>query len=512
MQWRSVMLACGAALVAAGCSGPAAERPQIDQSAVESYLADKPEATHSMFRRVVAEGERNRVLNLLRAGLGALQLGHDQVAAAAFDAALVTIETVYGGDETAARARSTFTAEDRKVFRGEPYERAMAFYYRGILYLLEEDYENARASFRSGMLQDTLAEQAEYRQDFALLEFLDGWSSQCNGDLAPAAEAYGLARRHNESLVLPGAADNILVLADIGHAPVKFASGEHGQLLRIRPNDARFDPIEEFRFGARPARLPNRESILWQAQSRGGRQFDAILEGKAQFKEGAEQVAETAGSVAEVGVAVGTTSLLTGNEDMASVGGTMALAGGLMSLVAGTTADATRPEADTRQWDNLPEFVQFGTFSVAGGLGEIDMPGRVLRGGGSRCQVAWTRLPAFDPAAAVLHVAGKTFIGTADTGEDGVHPYSIAFHASGAAKVEWGDGGLFCMSCASMAGTWTEEAGAVQVRWSEWPIDATIRLRRNGDRLEGEAVHYNVYGRRTTGRATLRLQEHRPEG
>ena len=48
----------------------------------------------------------------------------------------------------------------------------MAYYYRGVLYLRDGDYENARASFKGGMLQDGFAEEEQNRSDFALLSFL----------------------------------------------------------------------------------------------------------------------------------------------------------------------------------------------------------------------------------------------------------------------------------------------------------------------------------------------------
>ena len=509
--------ACIAVLVLSACGGSAVEPPQVDQAAVDSYLSDKPAEMHGMYQRVVVEGERNRVLNLVRAGLVAMEQGHNSLAARTFDQALLTIEAIYGGDANAAAARGTFTAEDRKVFRGEPYERAMAFYYRGILYLMEEDYENARASFRSGILQDTLAEQEEYRQDFALLEFLDGWSSQCNGNVELAAEAYAAAKDHNPASVAPERGHNLLVLADLGHAPVKLATGEHGELLRIRKSDRDFTPVESFGLNGETAGIANEESILWQAQTRGGREFDAILEGKAQFKEGAETVAEVSGAVAESGVAMATAGVVSGNEDMAQVGGTMAIVGGIASLVASSTADATRPQADTRQWNNLPESVLYGTYQVDGVPAIAGLPGQLHLGGGDRCHVAWVRSPATDVANAAATVAGKQFIGQIDWGEYGVLRYSVAFHPSGAATVSQGSSNnIFCSSdCrVTMSGTWLEEGSTIKLRYSRPPIreiDAVGSFTMHGDVLEGRVVNNNNFdGSRLT--ATVRVREGSPEG
>ena len=142
---RNIVAAVTAILALGGCMETLIA-PEVDPKVTQAYLADKPAETRKFYSKVVTQGERNRVLNLLRAGLASMELGHNDLAARSFDEALVTIETIYAGDEKAEQARSTFTAEDRKIFRGEPYERAMAFYYRGILYLMEGDYENARAS------------------------------------------------------------------------------------------------------------------------------------------------------------------------------------------------------------------------------------------------------------------------------------------------------------------------------------------------------------------------------
>ena len=41
---------------------------------------------------------------------------------------------LYGPDKDAKKARSLFHEESKKGFIGEPYERVMAYYYRGLLY------------------------------------------------------------------------------------------------------------------------------------------------------------------------------------------------------------------------------------------------------------------------------------------------------------------------------------------------------------------------------------------
>ena len=483
-----------------------APEPQVDRKLVQAYLSDKPEGTHSLFSRVVAEGERNRVLNLLRAGLAAMELGHSDLAAKSFDEALLTIETIYAGDEKAEQARSTFTAEDRKTFRGEPYERAMAFYYRGILYLMEGDYENARASFRSGILQDTLAEQEKYRGDFALLDFLAGWASQCNGNADLAAEAYALAKERNSEAMLPEAGHNLLVLADLGRAPVKYAEGDYVELLKIKANDKSYQIDTAFRLNDLPASLPNRESILWQAQTRGGREFDAILEGKAQFKEGMETASKVGGAVAQAGVGVGMAGLASGNEDMARMGGAMTAVGGFVTLISGAMAQAAKPEADIRQWDNLPETAVYGTYRIESGAmrSVSNLPGNVRQGGDTRCRTVWTRHPATDTNDAHAVLEGKIFSGTIDYGKDGIHPYKMSFFPGGRVLVAWGSS---FFSSGSLSGKWVAHGDIVQVKYSQSPnIDSTNLLTIDGKTLSGTHKNRNGYAGRVD-HATVRTQQ-----
>lgn len=372
-----------------GAAAQVGTRPQTDEKKVQSYLADKPAETHKFYSKVVTEGERNRVLNLLRAGLVSMELGHSSLAARSFDEALVTIETIYAGDKKAEQARSNFTAEDRKIFRGEPYERAMAFYYRGVLYLMEGDYENARASFKSGILQDTLAEREKYRGDFALLDFLAGWASQCNGNVDIATDAYALAKKHNSEVVLPKSAHNLVVLSDQGYVPSKYSTGKHKSVLRISAKARSYTPDRAFRLNGSEQSLTNWEHILWQARTRGGREFDAILAGKAQFKEELEQASDAAGVAFELSKSA-----------PGDIGLVAAAASGLFSIVASTAAGAVKAQADTRFWNNLPESVFYGTYRVdtgtdGDGLDVGGLPGgRFHLGGDERCRVVWTRDPA----------------------------------------------------------------------------------------------------------------------
>jgi tetratricopeptide (TPR) repeat protein len=364
---------------------------------MRAYLADKPDQARHLYATVLRQGERNAVLNHMRAGLAAFEFGADQAAARSFDLALERIEAVYANNEEAEQARSKFTKENIKDFKGDAYERAMAYYYRGLLYLRDGDYENARASFRGGMVQDSFAEDEEFAQDFALLALLDGWASHCNGDHAMAAESFAEASGYRDTLTRPGEDHNILLIAESGRAPIKLATGDYSEALEFRRGGGFIARKASFEVASRGVGGTLAEDIYWQATTRGGREIDKILAGKAQFK-------GTSDTVGNGLVAVGAlTALSAGNTTGNS--GEVALAGAAIivaGMVAKGVAAATTPEADVRYWDNLPDRVHVATlrlddppstgrvtFRDPGLRPDTDVDAAIVTAG--RCSVMWAR-------------------------------------------------------------------------------------------------------------------------
>ena len=380
----------------------------------KNYLAES-------YIRKAARDETNGALHYLHIGVSALQEGDTQLAERAFDKALLVIEKIYGGDASAQQARQKYQAESDKVFRGEPYERAMAYYYRGVLYLMAEDFENARASFRSAFLQDSLAGSHTYQQDFALLAYLEGWASQCNGDAALAKDAFAVARQYNQDLKLPSASADTLVLAEHGEAPIKYTEGKHDELLKIKASDAQTPG--DFHL-ADSGKLANVESISFQATTRGGREFDAILKGQVQYKESAQSAADTAAVVADTASLATNVLIQSGAVDEALDSFGIGFAADIFSSVMKSKAEKTNPTADTRSWQNLPDRVHYGAYRAAeigngvqyGGYGVQEIGGVAKavfqpldseeaevvtqRGVGRNCALQWMRVTDMLPVAA----------------------------------------------------------------------------------------------------------------
>lgn len=88
------------------------------------------------------------------------------------DDALTTLQGVYGPDPSARKARGYFHAEAKKTFIGEPYERSRAYIYRGILYWMSGEPDNARACFRSAEIEDSDTLDRQYAGDWVLPDWL----------------------------------------------------------------------------------------------------------------------------------------------------------------------------------------------------------------------------------------------------------------------------------------------------------------------------------------------------
>ncbi|MBF6023224.1 hypothetical protein [Lysobacter niastensis] len=361
---------------------PTFTRPENPDA--ETFAQTKREELRPLYRTLYLDGEHNAVLNFERLGLAAMEIGAYDEAEWAFDEALRRIESFYGKTAVAKEARSKWTGEGIKDFKGEPYERVMAYYYRGLLYLREGDYQNARASFMAGEFQDTLSEAEEFQGDFALMNYLSGWSSYCMGDTVQAADAFAVAKQVNPGVQLPGK-ENTLLIADLGRGPVKMARGSENKLLTIVDSiDAGRDERASALVGnAAPLTLQEYSNIHFQATTRGGRAFDSILNGKAQLRNGLQGGAEIGYLLTQSGVPP------------------LQLAGLAITLVSGGIGMKVKPDADVRAWDTLPNHVSLGLLNAtpsqpvsysfsSDGKPAIDAT-PVMRSHQGQCGIAWSR-------------------------------------------------------------------------------------------------------------------------
>jgi hypothetical protein len=287
-------------------------------------------------------------------------MGAVSYARAALQDAYEQVEVIYADNPNAKAARSKFVPESRKDFKGEPYERAMVGYYLGLTDMMSGDFENARASFRWGEFQDTMSASEIYQSDMALLNYLVGWTYWCQSSPGNAQEYFDRSREIRQSLTPPSEGDNALLLVEAGMGPLKYRTGQYGEELRYRRADSPGATSVEAEVGSKSATLALAEDLYFQATTLGGREVDKILAGKASFKETAEGVAEAGAIIALAGLNM-SSQMYAYNSDMGDAAGAMAAAGALISLVSKVAAKSTKPEADIRYWDSLPESIFVAT-------------------------------------------------------------------------------------------------------------------------------------------------------
>lgn len=329
---------------------------------------------------LAAAPAKDRVLWDYRIAGSALRAGQYDEAKAKLDDAISRMGGIITNDESAKKARSLFSNESDKTFIGEPYERAMAFYYRGLLYWRDGEPDNARACFRSAQFIDGAAVQENYRGDYVLLDYLDGLASTKLSD--DGSDAFARAQtlaKHDLPAYDKDA--NVLCFVEFGHGPQKYAAGQYGEQLKFRAQQSRIHSARLI-VGDQTTNFTPWDNLSYQAITRGPRVMDYILGNKAVFKQGAEAV----GDLALVGAAIAADNIykeprrqpprvgpdgrliqqpptVEKNYDAENA----AIALGVIGLIGKVAASATTPRADTRGWENLPQYLSFSALKLPAG-------------------------------------------------------------------------------------------------------------------------------------------------
>ena len=340
LGWKRLWVLTGALLIASGCA-----TTPVPLYLTGDPLVDAPNAIQN-------GPPRDRGLWQYRLAAAAMRHGQFAEARATLDEALARLGGIWNTDKESRQARGY----SKKTFLGEPYERVMAYYYRGILYWRDGEPDNARACFRSAAFEDGDAEDHTYASDYVLLDYLDGLATAKLG--SDGTDPFKRARAEAK-LALPPEAnpkDNVLFFIEFGAGPTKFSTGRYQEELRFRMG---MSPAREamVRVGPQAAHVGPYDDLNFQASTRGGRVIDHILGNKAVFK----SATDTAGNVALVGGLA--TAAVSGDRTTQEVGLAIAAAG----LIAKIVSAATTPAADVRCWDNLPLYLSFASLQLPPG-------------------------------------------------------------------------------------------------------------------------------------------------
>jgi hypothetical protein len=120
--------------------------------AVEDYRAGDFRAAEDKLEKLSQTTNEDFVLNNCRLGSTALSAYDLDESEAAFLRAYEVINSV-GVNEGGRSLGAALVDEKIKIWKGEPYERAMANFYLGVIYYIRHDYDNARAAFENSLFK-----------------------------------------------------------------------------------------------------------------------------------------------------------------------------------------------------------------------------------------------------------------------------------------------------------------------------------------------------------------------
>jgi len=279
--------------------------------------------------------------------------------------------------------------------------------FGGARLLLEEEDRRERSDEAKDVLKRYSGKTDEALEDLGALQSLvlsNITDSRMAATLA-AERAFGaLIERCNAPET------NAFILHQVGAGPAKIRLGKYGQIVQIRPN-----PCALHRVVTTVRRLDGAggspmlasisvlgESVDYQASTRGGREMDHILEGRAKFRDAMNVSATLSGTVASAALCVAmvqattaivtTTTVVTPTATAAGSAGyatttttttstagvgaattALAVAGAAFLLYQGSKilSDAAHPEGDVRGWHELPSRIFFTCAALEPGEYEL---------------------------------------------------------------------------------------------------------------------------------------------
>lgn len=353
MRGRRVNLAV--VLLGSLLAGCAARSDVAGKTGVRAYFDGDLAAARDVLLPLANRTDESYVLNNLRLGSTALLALDLPRAEGAFYRAVEVINA--GGVNDPAREFSAYALyEGLKVWKGEPYERAMASYYLGLSYYLRGDYGNARASFENCLFKladygenpDDASQFRMVESDFALAHVMLGrtWTKLGRDDMAQRAFARALRTRADLAPLCElelHRRSNLLLLVDYDYGPLKVAS-DTGQVVGFVPSPGQAGPIGRPRVRVNGREIQRKEllvptvDLVALAERREWRSIDTT-----------RAIKDVVGKGLVVGGAIATGYGLANDSKEAAIGGLAAMAlGALLSASA---------KADLRQWEMLPRTV-----------------------------------------------------------------------------------------------------------------------------------------------------------
>src|SRR3954471_11406110 len=250
-DFRFVAALLLAALALGGCS---AEKHPEAQRAVSDYFMGDYSRARGVLRPLAAKTDEDYVLNNVRLGSASLVDYDLSEAEAAFYRAYEVINSVNVNDAGRSSA-AVLLAEKLKVWKGEPFERAMTNFYLGVIYYINQDYSNARAAFENALFKlrdygDNGSKDDKYREvesNFSIAYIMLGKCWLKLGNEEKARDMFSRITQLRPDLRALVEWDrmqrsNVLLVVDYGQGPQKVLEGDNS-VVAFEPRPMQVGPV-----------------------------------------------------------------------------------------------------------------------------------------------------------------------------------------------------------------------------------------------------------------------------
>jgi len=375
------ILCCLLVLLIGGCATTPEEKKA--ERAVGDYEAGDYALAARKLQPLADKTDENFALNNLRLGSADLARYDLQGAQDAFLKAYEVLNS-FGANNGGRTLGAVLVDEKIKIWRGEPFERAMANFYLGVIYYMQHDYNNARAAFENALFKlkdydgktDNKDEFHEADSNFVVATIMLGrcWQHLGRDDLAGANfDAVAKARPDLAPLANyeRNAQSNLLLVVEYGHGPYRKTTFD-GSILGFAPTPEQVGPIPPPRVqvdGQWVNSHPFHEApidLLAMAQDRKWQSIDTIRAVKSAIGTGL--------------LAGGAVEGVRGLNESGSRQRTDLIVGASL-LAAGAVLKATS-QSDVRGWDMLPRSVFLIPLRVSPGTHDVTV--EFPRAGGLR--------------------------------------------------------------------------------------------------------------------------------
>ncbi len=397
---RSVLIV-GVAVLSGSMTACSDSRFRV-REATELYYSGQYRQAAAVMAPLIKKPDSNFVLNNCRYGSCALAGGNLNHAERAFLTAYRIMNSV--NTNTGSRVLGAVVLYDGlKVWKGQPFERAMAHYYLGLIFLIKGDYENARAAFQNSLFRlrkyshpnSSLPPAERFARtdsNFTLGYFCLGvcnlklgHPNLANADFQRAESLRPALAAVIAKMRQPGI--NGLVFVDYGRGPARRPAGMYGEQTVFTPAPWQVGPSPPL--------------VVWDNHRQiQGVSRSAMVDTLALAQEKRWLTMDT---IREAKAVIGT-GLMVGGLAASSYGSyhrdqTLALAGLGASLLG--AAIAASSQADTRYWQMLPRSVYVAPIHLRRGSnvirveagGQISAPISISFSPSPKFRVFYVRLP-----------------------------------------------------------------------------------------------------------------------